>query len=165
MQKAPSQRIVFDHFEVLPAQRQILAAGQAVTLGARAFDLLLVLIDQRERVLGKDELLALVWPGMVVEENNLTVQISALRKLFGPGTIATVSGRGYRFVHPALAIQDLTAPAAHASAPVARAPERRKAAPLPGDKLKLPEKPSIAVLPFANFSAETDLEHFTDGLT
>ena len=90
----------FGHFEVLPAQRQILAAGRPAALGARAFDLLLVLIEHRERMLGKDELLTLVWPGMVVEENNLTVQISALRKLLGVDAITTIAGRGYRFTAP-----------------------------------------------------------------
>ena len=124
--------------------------GQPAFLGARAFDLLLVLLEHRERVLGKDELLALVWPGVVVEENNLTVQISALRKVLGAAAITTVAGRGYRFVQPGLEIQalgessnsspalalaiatapdsaapDTAAPNPIASAPVLRAPERR----------------------------------------
>ena len=59
--------------------------------------MLLALIDRRDRVVGKDELLELVWPGLVVEENNLQVQISTLRKILGPAAIATISGRGYRF--------------------------------------------------------------------
>ena len=145
-------------------------------LGARAFDLLLVLLEQRARVLGKDELMALVWPSKVVEENNLTLQISALRKLFGAAAIATVAGRGYQFVQPGLEIQELgtpalpTSPKAAAPEPVSSVParpdrERRKAAAIPGDNLALPDKPSIAVLPFANFSDDADLAHFTDGLT
>ena len=97
----------FDRFEILPAQRQILVAGQAASLGAKAFDLLLCLIEHRERVVGKDELMALVWPGLVVEENNLSVQVSALRKLFGADAITTVAGRGYQFSQPALEIQQL----------------------------------------------------------
>ena len=84
-------------FEVRPAQRRVLLHGAAVALGARAFDLLVVLIERRERVVRKDELMALVWPGLVVEENNLTVHIAALRKALGHDTIATVSGQGYRF--------------------------------------------------------------------
>jgi predicted ATPase/DNA-binding winged helix-turn-helix (wHTH) protein len=71
--------------------------GVAVKLGARAFDVLVALIERRDRVVGKHELLDLVWPGLVVEENNLQVHISALRKLLGPQIIATVPGRGYRF--------------------------------------------------------------------
>jgi DNA-binding winged helix-turn-helix (wHTH) protein len=66
-------------------------------LGSRAFDLLLCLIEHRDRVVSKSELLDLVWPGVVVEENNLTVHVSALRKLLGAQAVATVPGRGYRF--------------------------------------------------------------------
>ena len=86
--------------QVRPAERRVLVRGEPVGLGARAFDLLLALIAHRDRVVGKDELLALVWPGLVVEENNLTVQMSALRKVLGSGAIATVAGRGYRFTLP-----------------------------------------------------------------
>ncbi|MBK9117307.1 MAG: winged helix-turn-helix domain-containing protein [Betaproteobacteria bacterium] len=68
-------------------------------MGARAFDLLLALLERRDRVVTKDELLEVVWPGLVVEENNLQVQVSALRKVLGPDAIATVPGRGYRFAH------------------------------------------------------------------
>lgn len=84
-------------FQVRPTERRVLLRGQPVALGARAFDLLLVLIQHRDRVVGKDELLALVWPSVVVEENNLSVQISALRKALGSDAIATIAGRGYRF--------------------------------------------------------------------
>lgn len=87
----------FDRIEVRPAQRQLLVDGQPATLGARAFDLLLVLIEHRDRVVSKNELLDLVWPGLVVEENNLQVQVSTLRKILGPKAISTVPGRGYRF--------------------------------------------------------------------
>ena len=71
--------------------------GNPRPLGARAFDVLQALIERRERLVTKDELLDLVWPGVVVEENNLQVQISTLRKVLGPQSIATVPGRGYRF--------------------------------------------------------------------
>jgi predicted ATPase/DNA-binding winged helix-turn-helix (wHTH) protein len=87
----------FDRIEVRPAQRQLLVDGQPAPLGARAFDLLLALIEHRDRVVSKNELLDLVWPGLVVEENNLQVQVSTLRKVMGPKAIATVPGRGYRF--------------------------------------------------------------------
>jgi predicted ATPase len=87
----------FDRIEVRPAQRQLLVDGQPATIGARAFDLLLALIEHRDRVVSKNELLDLVWPGLVVEENNLQVQVSTLRKVMGPKAIATVPGRGYRF--------------------------------------------------------------------
>jgi predicted ATPase/DNA-binding winged helix-turn-helix (wHTH) protein len=87
----------FGRFRAHTVARQLLIDGEPARLGARAFDLLLALIERRDRVVGKNELLELVWPGLVVEENNLQVHISALRKLLGPGAIATIPGRGYRF--------------------------------------------------------------------
>jgi len=83
-------------FEIRTAERQLLRQGQPQALGARAFDLLLALARHHDRVVSKRELMALVWPGLVVEDNNLTVQMSALRKLLGPACITNVPGRGYR---------------------------------------------------------------------
>ena len=80
-----------------PRERQLLVEGVPAGVGARAFDLLLALIERRDRLVAKTELLDLVWPGLVVEENNLQVQISSLRKLLGPQAIATIPGRGYQF--------------------------------------------------------------------
>ena len=79
------------------AQRRLLIDEVPARLGARAFDVLVALVERRDRAVGKNELFELVWPGVVVEENNLQVHISALRKLLGPQTIATIPGRGYRF--------------------------------------------------------------------
>ena len=87
----------FGDVEVRPSERQLLVKGQPAAIGARAFDVLLALIDHRDRVLSKGELLDLVWPGLVVEENNLQVQVSTLRKLLGSTSVATIPGRGYRF--------------------------------------------------------------------
>ena len=128
--------------EVRADERRLLARGVPVALGGRAFDLLLALIEQRDRVVGKDELLAAVWPGVVVEENNLTVQISSLRKALGAHAIATVAGRGYRFTLP------LLDDAAAAAEP---APPR--------------ERPVIAVLAFDNLSAEPEMQFFSDGIS
>jgi len=89
--------IKFGPFELQPAARRLLVDGCPARLGARAFDLLLVLVERRERIVSKDELLDLVWPGLIVEENNLQVHISALRKICGPPAISTIPGRGYRF--------------------------------------------------------------------
>ena len=72
-------------------------------MGARAFDLLVALSDRPGALITKDELLAAVWPGLVVEENNLQVQVSTLRKILGPGALATIPGRGYRFNLPVAA--------------------------------------------------------------
>ncbi|CAN5262449.1 hypothetical protein BH11PSE10_BH11PSE10_03710 [soil metagenome] len=90
----------FGHFELLPAQRSLLVDGQATPLGARAFDMLLALIERRDRVVSGGELFDLVWPGLVVEENNLRQQIAALRKVLGAQALVTVPGRGYRFALP-----------------------------------------------------------------
>ena len=92
---APSLR--FGRFELRPASRRLLVDARPVALGARAFDVLQALIERRERLVTKDELLDLVWPGLVVEENNLQQQISALRKILGSDAIATIPGCGYRF--------------------------------------------------------------------
>jgi eukaryotic-like serine/threonine-protein kinase len=87
----------FGSAEIRPAERQVLIDGQPIVIGARAFDVLNVLITHRERVVGKEELLEAVWPGLVVEENNLQVQISTLRKILGTGAISTITGLGYQF--------------------------------------------------------------------
>jgi DNA-binding winged helix-turn-helix (wHTH) protein len=68
--------------QVLPHRRELLADGQPVTLGGRAFDVLMALIEARGALVGKDALMARVWPNRVVEENNLQAQISALRAAF-----------------------------------------------------------------------------------
>ncbi|MBK7616730.1 MAG: winged helix-turn-helix domain-containing protein [Burkholderiales bacterium] len=83
------------------ASRLLLLDGQPARLGGRAFDVLDALVERRERIVTKGELLDLVWPGLVVEENNLQVQVMTLRRLLGNAAIATVSGRGYRWTLPA----------------------------------------------------------------
>jgi len=91
--------IEFGRFRVVRHRRELLADGQPVELGGRAFDTLMALIDARGTVLGKDELVSRVWPDRIVEENNLAAQISVLRKTFGVDRhlIRTVAGRGYQF--------------------------------------------------------------------
>lgn len=90
----------FGRFELRPAQRRLLADGVAAALGARAFDVLVALVERRTEVLTKDDLLERVWPGLVVEEANVQVQVSALRKVIGADAVATVQRRGYQFVAP-----------------------------------------------------------------
>src|ERR1700731_3408247 len=89
----------FGRFRVLLRQRQLVANGVPVELGTRAFDLLLVLVEADGSLVTKDELFSRVWPGIVVAEENLKVQISTLRKALGADRdfIRTESGRGYRF--------------------------------------------------------------------
>lgn len=134
-------------FEVISATRQVLAEGKPVPVGARAFDLLMVLVKHQGQVCSKDDLLATAWPGLVVEENNLTVQISALRKWLGPEVVITVPARGYQL---GIAAEPASIPGAAAE---------NATDPLP------PGKPSIGVLPFANLSGDPHEEPFCDGIT
>jgi len=85
------------HVRIDPNARVLYAEGQIAKLGSRAFDLLEALIERRDRVVPKQELMDVVWPGLIVEENNLQVHVMTLRKVLGPDAIVTVSGRGYRF--------------------------------------------------------------------
>ena len=111
---AADTTLEFGRFRVLPRQRRLLADGVPVELGTRAFDLLMVLVEAAGALVTKDELRAVVWPGIVVEETNLKVHISALRKALGKDRdfIRTEFGRGYRFtavVHSTTAGECLSA--------------------------------------------------------
>jgi len=88
----------FGRFELQPVERRLLVDGKPVAVGARAFDVLLALAERPGRLVSKRALMDLVWPGLVVQENNLAAQVSALRKVVGDEVIATIPGRGYRFV-------------------------------------------------------------------
>jgi len=120
--------IAFGHFQLDPRRRTLLADGKPVQLHPRAFDLLEFLVASRDRVVGRDEILAHVWRGMAIGDNNLAVQLSTLRRALqehgADGLIITLPGRGYRFVGdvigaqaplpPSLAAPD-NPPAAHSS--------------------------------------------------
>lgn len=111
-----------------------------MAVSGRAVDILGVLAEGKTETVSKDVLLHRVWAGQIVEENNLQVQISALRKAMGEGWIVTVPGRGYRLVVPASTTQPATAAI-------------------------LSGKPSIAVLPFTNMSGDTAQEFLADGMS
>ena len=107
-----SVRYRFGRFELQPDERRLLAAGTPVHLGPHALDLLTALAVRSGHLVTKDELLQRVWGKVVVAENTLQVHISALRKVLGPDSIATVSGRGYRFTLEVTQFGAATAPAA-----------------------------------------------------
>ena len=90
----------FDRFVFEPTERRLRDGAAEVTVGPRAMDVLRVLLERAGRLVTKSELFDLAWPGLVVEETNLHVQVSTLRRILGAGAITTVPGRGYRFAWP-----------------------------------------------------------------
>ena len=130
--QAPPLAFSFDRFVLRRRERLLMEDGVPVELGSRAVELLLALVEADGALLSKDAIMDRVWPGVTVEENNIQVQVSALRRVLGPDRawIATVPGRGYRFTTPvAVLISDKPADVATAvTAPRAR--RLRPAAPL-----------------------------------
>jgi DNA-binding winged helix-turn-helix (wHTH) protein len=95
--------VSFGPYRLLVARRLLLEGDKPVRLGSRAFDILTALIERAGEVVGKEELIARAWPATYVEEANLKIQVSALRRVLGDGQgghryIVTVPGRGYNFV-------------------------------------------------------------------
>ena len=90
----------FAGYELKLRERQLIGSGGSVDLSSRSFDILVALLARPNKVVGKSELFDAAWPGVVVEENTLQVHVSSLRKILGPGYIATVHGRGYKYAGP-----------------------------------------------------------------
>jgi DNA-binding winged helix-turn-helix (wHTH) protein len=126
----------------------LLLGVEPVLLGQRAIALLRLLLERAASPLSKDALIEAAWPGVAVEDSNLTVQIAALRRVLdrdgGAGWIETLPRRGYRYVGPPVTRTDDGAGEA-------------QQAPAP----PVPEKPSIAVLPFEHSS---DADWFANGM-
>lgn len=98
-----TETVTFGHFTLAPGRRSLMNGQKPVAIGSRALDILIHLVERRPDTVSKDELLRTVWPNRIVEENNLTVHMSALRRILGSSEegldfVQTVAGRGYRFV-------------------------------------------------------------------
>jgi TolB-like protein/Tfp pilus assembly protein PilF len=143
------QDVRFGQFRLDLGRRELSRAGTPVKLGSRALEILCVLAEAKGEVVSKDDMMARVWQGLIVEENNIQVHISALRKAIdegdgGQSCVVTVPGRGYRLVglEPATDEVDATV----------------------GGRPAIPAAPSIAVLPFQNLSNDPDQDYFADGI-
>jgi TolB-like protein len=144
--------VCFGPFRLHLERRQLSREGAPVKLGSRATEILCMLVAARGEVVTKDQLLAHVWQGVVVEENAIQVHVSALRKALDQGDagssgwVMTIPGRGYRFTGP---IQEPP------KSPTGRGHD-------PGSFF---DKPSIAVMPLSNLSGDADQEYFADGIS
>jgi TolB-like protein len=145
------EQFSFGRFRLDLGRRELLHDEKPVRLGSRALDILCVLASSEGKVVSKDELMARVWLGAVVEENNLHVHISALRKALDEEEeestyLVTVPGRGYRFDRP---VKGETGSAR--TAPVSQPPTAPRL--------------SIVVLPFTNLSDDREQQYFADGIS
>jgi len=123
-------------FELYPTERMLCSAGQPIELGARAFDLLLVLVEHQGRLASKATLIERVWPRLVVDENNLPAQIASLRRVLGAGAIRTVQGFGYRLELPVSSGEDAREHSATAPQP----PRPHEPAPLTAPRRAWPDR-------------------------
>jgi TolB-like protein len=161
--KVPEVQFVFGDYVLDPDRRELTRGAKAIAVGPQVFDLLLYLVQNRERVVSKDQLLNVVWAGRIVSESTLTSHINAARKAIGDSgqeqrLIRTVARKGFRFVGDVREAPSSSDDFSPQKAELAKSDEASSLA------LVLPDIPSIAVLPFLNLSGNAEQEYFTDGV-
>ena len=154
-------QFTFDNQTLDTERRELLRDGTAIPVQPQVFDLLVYLVQNRERVVSKEDLIGLVWAGRTVSGSTFTSRVNAARTAIGDSgrdqkLIRTISRKGLRFVGT---VQE----PANSNRPAGRLPEKSLERPPSG--LPLPDRPAIAVLPFNNMSGEREQEYFSDGIS
>ena len=145
-------------------RRELYRGSEPIAVEPQVFDLLIYLMENRHRVVSKDDLIASVWGGRIVSDSTLTSCINAARKAVGDSgedqkLIRTIARKGLRFVGEVRTQPTGTEPADASGLPPDQVHERSRPA------LPLPDRPAIAVLPFINMSGDSEQEYFSDGIS